>query len=132
MKNSRTARQYTSVLSNPVIVLLSLKNDAITKSIATNHNPKLPDNVQNVLTGLKRRVLIHAYKPTPKIYGEERHENGTAATVAVSDAWRSTLYSVRKTILPPIPILIDFEKAAIDTINDVFPQTLVKGCISMF
>ncbi|CAF4475878.1 unnamed protein product [Didymodactylos carnosus] len=84
---------------------ITLKNDAITKSTATSHNhdPKLPDNVQIVLTGLKRRVLTDADKPIPKIYDEERRENGTAATVPVFDAWKSTLYAIRKTILPPIP-----------------------------
>ena len=48
----------SAVQSNPVVVL-SLKNDIIIKSDGTspNHAPKLSDNVQAVLTGLKHRVL---------------------------------------------------------------------------
>ncbi|CAF0781643.1 unnamed protein product [Didymodactylos carnosus] len=82
---------------------ITLKNDAITKSIATNHNhdSKLTDNVQIVLIGLKRRVLNDANKLIPKIYDEERRENGIAATVF--DARKSTLYSIHKTILSSIP-----------------------------
>ncbi|CAF1419324.1 unnamed protein product, partial [Rotaria sordida] len=75
-----------------------------------NHDPKLPENVQTVLVGLKRRVLSDIEKPIPTIYDEEvkkfRRENGSAATIPVFDSWKSTLYSVRKSILPPVPTLL--------------------------
>ncbi|CAF1383740.1 unnamed protein product [Rotaria sordida] len=35
-----------------------------------------------------------------------RRENGTAAPVPVFRAWKSTLYSIRKIILPPTPLSI--------------------------
>ncbi|CAF1970830.1 unnamed protein product [Rotaria magnacalcarata] len=37
----------------------------------------------------------------------ERRVNGSAATVPIFDAWRSTLYSIRKTTLPTVPTSID-------------------------
>ncbi|CAF1547332.1 unnamed protein product [Didymodactylos carnosus] len=38
-------------------------------------------------------------------------------------------YAAQKNIVLSLSsILIDFEKAAINAINDVFPQTLLKGC----
>ena len=52
---------------------ISLKDNAIIKVNGENHNhdPKLPENVQTVLVGLKRRVLSDIEKPIPTIYDEE-------------------------------------------------------------
>jgi hypothetical protein len=52
--------------------VITLKNDVIIKCNGNhNHAPKLTANVQNVLTGLKRRVLTDADQPIGKIYEEE-------------------------------------------------------------
>ena len=50
-----------------------LKDNAIIKANGENqnHDPKLPENVQTVLVGLKRRVLSDIEKPIPTIYDEE-------------------------------------------------------------
>ncbi len=52
---------------------ITLNNDAIVKSNSLNHNhaPKLPENVQAVLTGLKRRILIDIDQPVLQLYEEE-------------------------------------------------------------
>ena len=52
---------------------ITLRNNVIMSSNGTNHNhdPKLPENVQTVLTGLKRRVLTETDQPVGKIYEEE-------------------------------------------------------------
>ena len=52
---------------------ITLKNDAIVKPNGVNHNhdPKLPENVQTVLTGLKRRVLTEIDQPVSQLYEEE-------------------------------------------------------------
>ncbi|CAF1545159.1 unnamed protein product [Rotaria sordida] len=89
---------------------ITLKNDVILKTNGGNHNhdPKLPENVQAVLCGLKRRVLTDIDQPVTKIYEDEvkkfRRENGTAGPIPVFEAWKTTLYSIRKKILPPTPI----------------------------
>ena len=51
---------------------VSLKDKAIIKVNGKNHNhdPKLPENVQTVLVGLKRRVLSDIEKTIPTIYDE--------------------------------------------------------------
>ena len=53
--------------------VINLKNNAIIKLSCTNytHGPKLTENVQNVLTGLKRCVLTGVHQATDKIYKEE-------------------------------------------------------------
>ena len=53
--------------------LITLKNDVIIKSDSRchNHAPKLSNNVQAVLTRLKRRVLIDDDQSIGKIYDEE-------------------------------------------------------------
>ncbi|CAF1313218.1 unnamed protein product [Rotaria sp. Silwood1] len=88
---------------------ITVKNDLIIKSKAgnRNHDPKLPENVQRVLCGLKRRILTDIDQPVTKIYEEEVKKfsrgNGTAGPIPVFGAWKTTLYSIRKTILPPTP-----------------------------
>ncbi|CAF1017368.1 unnamed protein product [Rotaria sp. Silwood1] len=92
---------------------VTLQNDTIIKcnGITHDHDPKLNDNVEVVLTGIKRRVLADVDVPIGKIYEEEvkrfRRVNGSAATIPVFDAWRSTLYSIRKTTVPSVPTSID-------------------------
>ncbi len=52
--------------------VITLKNDAFIKCNGNhNHAPKLTTNVQNVLTGLKRRVLTDVDQPIGKIYEDE-------------------------------------------------------------
>ena len=53
--------------------MITLKDNAIIKVNDENHNhhPKLPENVQTVLVGLKRRVLSNIEKSIPTIYDEE-------------------------------------------------------------
>ena len=52
---------------------VTLKNNAIIKSNCDkhNHDPKLPENVQGVLCGLKRRILTDIDQPIIQIYEEE-------------------------------------------------------------
>ena len=52
---------------------ITLKNNTIIKSNGSdhNHNPKLPESVQALLCGLKRRVLSDFDQPVGKIYEEE-------------------------------------------------------------
>jgi hypothetical protein len=52
---------------------ITVKNNVIIKSSVGNHNhdPKLPENVQTVYRGLKRRVLTDIDEPIPKLYEEE-------------------------------------------------------------
>ena len=47
--------------------MISLKDNVMIKVNGENHNhdPKLPENVQTVLVGLKRRVLSDIEKPIP-------------------------------------------------------------------
>ena len=51
---------------------ISLKRNVIIKSNDENHNhePKLPENVQTVFCGLKRRVLSDIDQSVTKIYEE--------------------------------------------------------------
>ncbi|CAM4795938.1 unnamed protein product [Rotaria magnacalcarata] len=53
--------------------VITLKNDAIIQCDVTrhNHDPRLTDDVQNVFTGLKRRVITDVDKSIGKIYEEE-------------------------------------------------------------
>ena len=53
--------------------LIILKNNAIIKLNCTNHNhdPKCAENVPNVLTGLKHRVLTSVDQMIGKTYEEE-------------------------------------------------------------
>ncbi|CAF4328575.1 unnamed protein product [Rotaria sp. Silwood2] len=83
---------------------ITLKNDAIIKTNGKNHNhdPKLPENVRTMLCGLKRRILTDVDEPVTKLY-EDEVKRFVTGPVPVFDAWKSTLYSVRKTILPPTP-----------------------------
>ncbi|CAF3341244.1 unnamed protein product [Rotaria socialis] len=93
--------------------VITLKNDAIIQCDVTrhNHDPRLTDDVQNVFTGLKRRVITDVDKSIGKIYEEEvkkfRRANGSAATIPIFDTWRSTLYNTRRAILPIIPTSLD-------------------------
>jgi len=50
-----------------------VKNDTILKCKGTSHNHdrKLAENVQNIFTGLKCRILDDIDKPIGKIYEEE-------------------------------------------------------------
>ena len=52
---------------------ITFKNNSIIKSNGPNHNhaPKLPENVQTVLSGLKRRILTDIDQPITKIYEDE-------------------------------------------------------------
>jgi FLYWCH zinc finger domain len=52
---------------------ITLKNNVIIKSNGGNHNhdPKLPENVQAVYCGLKRRILTDIDEPVTKLYEEE-------------------------------------------------------------
>jgi hypothetical protein len=52
---------------------ISIKDNVIIKSNSENHNhdPKLSENVQTVLCGLKRRMISDADQPVTKIYEEE-------------------------------------------------------------
>ena len=52
---------------------ITLKDNTIVKSNGSDHNhgPKLPENVQVVLCGLKRRVLTDSDQPVGKTYEEE-------------------------------------------------------------
>ncbi|CAF0968541.1 unnamed protein product [Rotaria magnacalcarata] len=108
-ENKNTSSHYVWTF-NACSRSITLKNNVIIKSNAENHNrePKLPENVQAVFCGLKRRVLDDVDQPISKIYEEEvkkfRRENGTTGPVPVFQAWKSTLYSIRKTILPPTPL----------------------------
>ena len=53
--------------------LIALKNDVITKSDGRSHNhaPKLSENVQAVLTELKRRILTDNDQSIGRIYNKE-------------------------------------------------------------
>ncbi|CAF1564340.1 unnamed protein product [Didymodactylos carnosus] len=91
---------------------ITLKDNEIIKSNGTtdNHDPKLPENVQAVLSGLKRRVLTDINEPIGKIYEEEvkkfRRDNGSAGLIPIYSTWKTTLYNIRKTLLPPTPTLL--------------------------
>ncbi|CAF3135153.1 unnamed protein product [Rotaria socialis] len=77
--------------------VITLKNDAIIKCDVTSHNhdPRLTENIQNVFTGLKRRVITEFDQPIGKIYDEEvkrfRRSNGSAASIPIFETWKSTL-----------------------------------------
>ena len=60
-----------TIKSYPCVI--TLKDNAIIKFNCTNHNHnlKLTENVQNVLTGLERRVLTDVDQTIGKIYKEE-------------------------------------------------------------
>ncbi|CAF4101754.1 unnamed protein product [Rotaria sp. Silwood2] len=80
-ENKNTSSRYVCTFKS-CSRSITLKNNVIIKSNDENpnHEPKLPENVQR------------------------RRENGTAGPVPVFQAWKSTLYSIRKTVLPPTPL----------------------------
>jgi len=69
-KNGSSIYQCTSKCCSRTI---TFKNNIIIKSNGENHNhdPKLPENVQTVFCGLKRRMLSDIDQPITKIYEEE-------------------------------------------------------------
>jgi len=70
-KNQNGSFKYVRTIKSCPSVI-TLKNDVIIKCNGNhNHAPKLITNVQNVLTGLKRRVLTDVDQPIGKIYEDE-------------------------------------------------------------
>ena len=68
----RTVHQFMSALLK-CSRTITLKDNVIIKLNDGNHNhePKLPENVQKVFCGLKRRVLSDIDQSVTKIYEEE-------------------------------------------------------------
>ncbi|CAM4788896.1 unnamed protein product [Rotaria magnacalcarata] len=68
--------------------VITLKNDAIIQCDVTrhNHDPRLADDVQNVFTGLKRRVITDVDKSIGKIYEEEYTSAHTTSSTGRSSS----------------------------------------------
>ncbi|CAF3764873.1 unnamed protein product [Rotaria magnacalcarata] len=109
-RQSKNGSSIYSCTSKSCYCSIVLKNNLIIKTNGEthNHDPKLAENVQTAFSRLKRRMLDDVDQPVTKVYEEEvkrfRRENGTAGPVPVFGAWKSALYRIRKTLLPPTPV----------------------------
>ncbi|CAF4524225.1 unnamed protein product [Didymodactylos carnosus] len=70
------------------------------------HDAKLPENVLNCVSSIKKRILEEPTTPIPQIYDQQvkkfRRDNGSAATVPVFDSIRQSLYYTRLSVLPEL------------------------------